>query len=180
MELYAVEKGKPNNFFSRTDSEKKTYELLEKLGIEFSRADHDPASTVDECGTVDRALEVEMCKNLFLCNRQKTDFYLVMMKGEKHFSSKDFAHKMGIARVSFADENYLREYLDVYPGAVTVLGLANDSEHKVKLVIDKDVAEAEYVGCHPCVNTSSLKIKSKDIFEKLLPYTGHSATILEL
>lgn len=180
MKIYAVEKGAPSDIKDRLDREKKTYKLLEQLNIEYTRADHDPAATVDECEEVDRALDVKMCKNLFLCNRQKTDFYLVMTAGEKRFSSKEFAQKMGISRVSFAEENFLKEYLDVFPGAVTVLGLANDGGHKVKLVIDKCVAEAEYIGCHPCVNTSSLKVKSKDITEKLLPYTGHKPTVLEL
>ena len=180
MNIYEITDGAPCGKQAREDREKRTYEFLGKLGISYTRADHNAAFTIADCDGIDTKLGIKMCKNLFLCNSQKTKFYLVMLPGEKKFSSKDFAHKMGIARVSFAPEEYMEKYLDILPGAVSVMGLMNDKGCNVTLVMDKSVADGEYIGCHPCVNTSSLKIKSEDIFEKFLPATAHEAIILEL
>lgn len=180
MNIYAFENGAPKDVSGREEREKRTYEFLDKLGISYTRADHDAAFTIADCDGIDIKLGIKICKNLFLCNSQKTKFYLVMLPGEKKFSSKDFAHKMGIARVSFAPEEYMEKYLDILPGAVSVMGLMNDKDCNVTLVMDKSVVDGEYIGCHPCVNTSSLKIKTTDIFEKFLPATAHEAIILEL
>lgn len=180
MNIYALKSGAPKDISGREEREKRTYEFLEKLDISYVRADHDAAFTIADCDGIDEKMGTKMCKNLFLCNSQKTKFYLVMLPGEKKFSSKDFAHKMGIARVSFAPEEYMAEYLDILPGAVSVMGLMNDKDGNVTLVMDKSVADGEYIGCHPCVNTSSLKIRTADIFEKFLPATAHEAIILEL
>jgi len=136
--------------------------------------------TMEACEEIDKALGVTMCKNLFLCNRQKTDFYLLLMPGEKKFLTKDFSKQLGVSRLSFADGEFMEKYLDITPGSVSVLGLMNDTEHEVHLSIDKDLLADEYIGCHPCINTSSLKIKMNDILEKFLSYTGHEATIVEL
>ena len=135
---------------------------------------------MEACEEIDKALGVTMCKNLFLCNRQKTDFYLLLMPGEKKFLTKDFSKQLGVSRLSFADGEFMEKYLDITPGSVSVLGLMNDTEHEVHLSIDKDLLADEYIGCHPCINTSSLKIKMNDILEKFLSYTGHEATIVEL
>ena len=180
MNIYEIADGAPCGLQAREEREKRTYRFLKELDIPYLRADHDAAFTIGNCDEIDEKLDVHMCKNLFLCNRQKTKFYLVMLPGEKKFSSKDFAHKMGIAQVSFAPEEYMEKYLDILPGAVSVMGLMNDKGCNVTLVMDKSVADGEYIGCHPCVNTSSLKIKTADIFEKFLPATAHEAIILEL
>lgn len=180
MNIYEITDGAPNALQAREEREKRTYQFLRELDIPYLRADHDAAFAIGNCDEIDKKLDVHMCKNLFLCNSQKTVFYLVMLPGEKKFSSKDFAKKMCIARVSFAPEEYLEKHLGVLPGAVSVLGLMNDKSGNVTLVTDKSVADAEYIGCHPCVNTSSLKIKTSDVFEKFLPATEHKAIILEL
>lgn len=164
----------------RLDKEMRVYELLEKLEIPFTRVDHEEAMTMEACQAIDKALGVTMCKNLFLCNRQKTDFYLLLMPGEKKFLTKDFSKQLGVSRLSFADGEFMEKYLDITPGSVSVLGLMNDTSHDVHVSIDKELLSDEYIGCHPCINTSSLKIKMSDIFEKFLPYTGHEATIVEL
>lgn len=164
----------------RTELEKNTYDYLDKLGIEYFRVDHDAAATIADCELVDVELGTKMCKNLFLCNSQKTTFYLLLMPGDKHFKTKEVSHALGIARLSFAPEEYLVSLMGLRPGAVTVLGLMNDKEKSVNLLIDKDIMSEEYLGCHPCVNTSSLKIKMTDILEKFLPSTGHTPTVIEL
>ena len=152
----------------RLDKEMRVYELLEKLEIPFTRVDHEEAMTMEACQAIDKALGVTMCKNLFLCNRQKTDFYLLLMPGEKKFLTKDFSKQLGVSRLSFADGEFMEKYLDITPGSVSVLGLMNDTNHDVHVSIDKELLSDEYLGCHPCINTSSLKIKMSDIFEKTI------------
>lgn len=164
----------------RSELEKNTYEYLRGLDIEYTRVDHDAAATIADCELVDGELGIKMCKNLFLCNSQKTTFYLLLMPGDKHFKTKEVSHALGIARLSFAPEEYLFSLMGLRPGAVTVLGLMNDKDKNINLLIDNDIMKEEYLGCHPCVNTSSLKIKMSDILEKFLPSTGHSATFIEL
>lgn len=156
------------------------YELLEKLEIPYLRVDHGAAATVDDCHDVDEALGIHICKNLFLCNRQKTDFYLLMMPGLKKFKTKELSAQLGVARLSFAEAEYMEEFLHITPGSVSVMGLMNDQEHRVRLLIDRELLQDAYVGCHPCVNTSSLKLRMKDILEKFLPYVGHEYTAVEL
>ena len=156
------------------------YDLLEKLGIPYLRLDHEVTATVEECHEVDRILGIHICKNLFLCNAQKTDFYLLMMPGDKKFKTKELSAQIQSARLSFAGPEYMEEFLNISPGSVSVMGLMNDSGNRVRLLIDRDVLKDEYVGCHPCVNTSSLKIKTKDILERFLPYVKHDYTIVDL
>lgn len=156
------------------------YELLEELEIPYLRVDHEAAATVDDCQGVDEALGIHICKNLFLCNRQKTDFYLLMMPGLKKFKTKELSAQLGVARLSFAEAEYMEEFLNITPGSVSVMGLMNDKEHRVRLLIDRELLQDEYVGCHPCVNTSSLKLRMRDILEKFLPCVGHAYTAVDL
>ncbi|MBQ5399478.1 MAG: prolyl-tRNA synthetase associated domain-containing protein [Ruminococcus sp.] len=179
MELY---KGSPTDTQGRQDREIRVYEFLDKLGIEYERTDHpdEPATTMEACEKIDAVLNVRICKNLFLCNRQKTKFYLLIMPGDKPFKTKELSKQMGISRLSFADESYMKELLDLFPGSVSVLGLMNDRENKVQLVVDEDVLKEEYFGCHPCVNTSSLKFKTKALTDKVLPALGASPIVVRL
>ena len=164
----------------RLSKEMEVYELLDKLEIPYLRVDHEAAATVDDCHEVDEALGIHICKNLFLCNRQKTDFYLLMMPGLKKFKTKELSAQLGTARLSFAEAEYMEEYLNITPGSVSVMGLMNDKEHRVRLLIDQELLQDEFVGCHPCVNTASLKIRMKDILEKFLPHVGHDYTAVVL
>lgn len=168
MELYH---GSPADLSGRNDREIRAYALLDRLGVAFDRTDHPdtPATTMEVCAEVDAILDVKICKNLFLCNRQKTRFYLVVMPGDKPFKTKELSGQMGISRLSFADEAMMEELLDLHPGSVSVLGLMNDRDHLVQLVIDEDVLEDEYFGCHPCENTSSIRFKTADLTQKILP-----------
>jgi len=169
---------KPNDL--RLDKEMRVYELLEKLEIPFCRLDHEAADTIEDCSEIDKLLETNMCKNLFLCNSQKTAFYLLLIQGDKKFKTSVLSKQINTARLSFASADFMEKFLDITPGAVSIMGLMNDKEHNVRLLIDKDVAKEEFIGCHPCVNTSSLKIKTSDIIEKFLPYTGHKPEYVEL
>lgn len=165
---------------ARLAKEIATYDLLDRLGIAYERVDHRAAGSYDDCADIEAVLGVEICKNLFLCTQSKTEFYLLMMPGVKKFVTKDVSRQIGSSRLSFADAGFMEEFLNITPGSVSVLGLMNDSGHRVNLLIDRDIAESEYVGCHPCINTSSLKIRTSDLFEKFLPYTGHKPLIVEL
>ena len=172
--------GRPADCAGRLNKEIKVYDLLDRLEVSFDRVDHEQANTMEACLAVDKILETDMCKNLFLCNRQKTQFYLLMMPGDKPFKTKDLSKQINSARLSFAEAEFMKEYLDITPGAVSVMGLMNDSENHVQLLIDKPVLESEYLGCHPCVNTSSIKIKTADVFEKFLPAVRHEAIIVDM
>ncbi len=172
--------GRPADLSNRLSKEVRVYDLLDKLGIEYKRVDHPAADTMEACLELEKVLGVEICKNLFLRNRQKTEFYLLMMPGSKPFKTKDITKQLGCARLSFAEAEFMEEFLDITPGSVSVLGLMNDKENKVRLVIDKDIMSGDYIGCHPCINTSSLAIKTEDILNKFLPAVGHTATTVDM
>ena len=177
MELYH---GRPEDLQGRLDKEIRVYDLLDSLGIEYDRTDHEAAGTMEDCLEVDKILGVIICKNLFLCNRQKTKFYLLMMPGDKPFKTKDVSSQIGSARLSFAGEEEMLAYLDITPGAVSIMGLMNDKDNHVQLLIDKPVMESDLLGCHPCVNTASLRMKTKDVIEKFLPAVHHEAIVVDL
>lgn len=164
----------------RLEKEMKAYELLEKLGIRFERVDHGEASTIENLKNVEEVLGISICKNLFLCNGSKTRFYLLLMPGEKKFLTKNLSKQIGSSRLSFAGDEHMMDFLNITPGSVSVLGLMNDKQHSVSLIIDKETAEQEYLGCHPLINTSTLKIKTADVLDVFLPYTGHDYKVVEL
>ena len=164
----------------RMEKEMRSYALLDSLGIEYRRVDHEHADTIEQCEQVEQLLGCKICKNLFLTNRQQTDFYLLIMPGEKPFKTKLLSRQIGSARLSFASAEHMERYLDITPGSVSVLGLMNDKGGAVRLLVDRDLLKEEYYGCHPCINTSSLRLKTADVFEKLLPAMGHAPTYVEL
>ena len=177
MKLYH---GRPESSAGRLDKEMRVYDLLDSLSIPYERTDHAAAMTMEDCLEIDRILEVIICKNLFLCNRQKTKFYLLMMPGDKPFKTKDLSSQIGSSRLSFADPQDMEKYLDITPGSVSVMGLMNDRDNHVQLIIDKPVAQSELLGCHPCVNTSSLRMKTRDVLDTFLPAVHHEAIIVDL
>lgn len=173
--------GRPADASHRLSKEIRTYDLLDQLQIPYWRLDHDATATIADCHDVDLRLDIEICKNLFLCNAQKTDFYLLMMPGHKKFKTAKLSRQIGSSRLSFAGPEYMEEFLDITPGSVSVLGLMNDTGMRVRLLIDKDVLDHhEFIGCHPCINTSSLKIRTSDILEKFLPHVKHPHTLVDL
>ena len=175
-----LQKGRPADTTGRLDKEIRTYDLLDSLGVEYDRVDHAPAMTMEDCKEVDEILESMVCKNLFLCNRQETAFYLLMIPDTKVFHTKDLSAQIGSARLSFAKPEYMENFLDITPGSGSVLGLMNDTEHQVKLLIDEEVLDSEYFGCHPCINTSSLRMRTADLIEKVLPAMEHDFVKVKL
>ena len=164
----------------RIEKEMRSYALLDSLGLEYRRVDHEHADTIEACEQVEGLLECKICKNLFLTNRQQTDFYLLIMPGEKPFKTKLLSKQIGSARLSFASAEYMEKYLDITPGSVSILGLMNDKGGAVRLLVDRDLLKEEYFGCHPCINTTSLRLKTADVLEKLLPAMGHEPTFVDL
>ena len=173
-------KGRPETNEGRLEKEIRCYDLLDKLGVEYQRIDHEAAMTMEACVEIDKILDATICKNLLLCNRQNTAFYLLMIPGDKVFKTSVLSKEIGSSRLSFAKPEYMLEYLDITPGSVSVLGLMNDHDHHVELLVDADVLKGEYFGCHPCINTSSLRIKTADLMEKIIPAMDHPARIVTL
>ncbi|MBQ3815948.1 MAG: prolyl-tRNA synthetase associated domain-containing protein [Clostridia bacterium] len=165
--------GRPGSANGRLPREMRVYDALDALGIPYERIDHAPADTMEVCRAIDDALGTLICKNLFLCNRQKTKFFLLMMPGDKVFKTKELTPQIGAGRLSFGEPGDLLRLLDTLPGAVSVMGLLNDPEGRVSLLVDEDVLAGETLGCHPCVSTSSLKLRTADVFGRFVPSTGH-------
>lgn len=172
--------GRPTDTQGRLDKEIRVYDFLNSLGVSYQRIDHEAAMTMEACEEIDRTLEATICKNLLLCNRQETQFYLLMLPGDKVFKTKDLSTQIGSSRLSFAKAEYMEQYLNITPGSLSVLGLMNDKDKMVRLLIDEDVLRGEYIGCHPCINTSSLRLKTKDLVEKIIPAMEHEPTIVKL
>ena len=178
--MIQLEHGRPADWAERMDNEKRVYEFLEELGISYDRADHGEAMTMEACEAVDAALGCRICKNLLLCNRQQTDFYLLMLPAEKVFKTSVLSKEIGSSRLSFADGRFMEEFLDITPGSLSVLGLMNDRNHRVRLLIDEALTREAFVGVHPCRNTSSLKLSTRDLLETILPALDHAPTFVTL
>lgn len=172
--------GRPVDGTGRMEKEIRCYDLLDSLQIPYQRLDHDPAMTMEICAQIDKSLDAVICKNLFLSNRQETAFYLLMIPGDKPFKTKYLSSQLGVSRLSFGKESFMEEFLDTTPGSASVMGLMNDRENRVQLVIDRDVLKHPFVGCHPCINTSSLRLPVEDVLEKLLPAMHHEPIFVEL
>ena len=172
--------GRPAVNDGRLDKEIRCYDLLDTLQVPYQRIDHEAAMTMEACVEIDKALDATICKNLLLCNRQCTKFYLLMLPGEKHFKTSVFSKQIGSSRLSFADPAYMERFLDITPGSVSVLGLMNDHDNQVELIIDEDILQGEYFGCHPCINTSSLRLKTADLMEKIIPAMHHTPQVLAI
>lgn len=172
--------GRPQTNEGRLAKEIRVYDLLDSLNITYQRIDHEPAMTMEICAVIDQVLNATICKNLLLCNRQKTDFYLLMMPGDKPFKTKDLSAQIGSSRLSFADPEFMEAFLDITPGSLSVMGLMNDKDHRVRLLMDEDVTKGEYIGFHPCINTSSLRLKTADLMNVIIPAIDHEPTMVQL
>ena len=172
--------GRPAEKTGRLEKELRCYDALDALGIAYDRVDHPHADTIDACLAIEGCLGAKICKNLFLCNRQETSFYLLMIPGDKKFKTKELSSQIGSARLSFAKDTYMEEFLDITPGSMSVLGLMNDKENRVQLLIDEDVLRGKYIGCHPCINTSSLRLRTEDLLQKIIPAMEHEPIFVKL
>ena len=178
--MLTLQNGRPKDCTGRLDKEIRVYDLLDSAGIEFQRIDHEAVYTIGECKERETLLNAKICKNLFLCNRSRTNFYLLMIPGEKKLKMKELSEQLGLSHLSFASEKDMEEFLDITPGSVSIMGLMNDKDNKVQLLVDEDVINSEYLGCHPCINTTSLRLKTMDVFEKLLPILEHDFVTVKL
>lgn len=172
--------GRPADTAGRLEKEILVYDLLDSIGVTYERVDHEAAMTMEACVEIDKVLGATTCKNLLLCNRQQTDFYLLLMEGDKVFKTKELSAQLEVSRLSFADASYMEAFLDITPGSLSVMGLMNDKDFRVKLVIDKPVLDGEYIGFHPCINTSTLRVKTSDLVEKIIPAMKHTPTFVNL
>ena len=172
--------GRPLDCSGRLDKERRVYDLLDSLGVCYQRIDHEAAMTMEACAAIDEVLEATICKNLLLCNRQCTAFYLLLTPGDKPFKTKELSKQIGSSRLSFASAEYMEQFLDITPGSLSVLGLMNDKENQVELLIDADILKGEYIGCHPCINTSSLRLRTQDLIERIIPAMGHPFRTVDL
>lgn len=170
MEIYH---GRPKYDDGRLEKELKVYDLLDELGISYERVDHEALQTIEACQKVDETLGISICKNLFLCNRQKTAYYLLLLPGYKALKTKELSKQIPTSRLSFASGEDMEEYLNVTPGSATIMGLIFDPENRVQLVIDEELLKEEWFGCHPCINTSSLKLRTEDVLGKYLQAVHH-------
>jgi len=175
-----IQNGRPADCTGRLEKEIRCYDLLDSLNIEYQRIDHDAAMTMEACAAVDEAFGGGICKNLLLCNRQCTDFYLLLLPGDKHFKTSILSKEIGSSRLSFADGAYMEQFLDITPGSLSVLGLMNDREHRVRLLIDEELLQSETIGFHPCINTSSLKVTTADLMNRIIPAMGHEPRLVTL
>lgn len=172
--------GRPGDCSGRLEKEIRVYDLLDGLNISYQRIDHEATMTMEACAAVDQVLEATICKNLLLCNRQHTAFYLLLLPGDKVFKTSALSKQIGSSRLSFAEAAYMEAYLDITPGSLSIMGLMNDHDHHVALLIDEDVLQGEYIGCHPCINTASLRLKTADLMEKIIPAMGHPPRMVQL
>ncbi|MBE6654872.1 MAG: prolyl-tRNA synthetase associated domain-containing protein [Ruminococcaceae bacterium] len=169
----SISLGRPENTQGRLQKEIRTYDFLDSIGVQYYRIDHEPTNKMEACAEIDKELGATICKNLFLCNRGKTSFYLLMMCAEKQFATRNISDQVGSSRLCFGTPEDLERLLDLTPGSVSVMGLMNDKENRVKLLIDEDILKGEYFGCHPCINTTSLRIKTEDLTKKIFPAMHH-------
>ena len=175
-----LQQGRPENWQQRLPKEQRVYDFLDSLGIAYDRVDHEAAMTMEDCAAIDQVLMAPTCKNLLLCNRQNTEFYLLLMPGDKPFKTKELSKQIGSSRLSFASGEYMEQFLDITPGSLSVLGLMNDTEYRVSLLIDEDVLKEEWFGCHPCINTTTLKLLTQELLNKIIPAMGHPMTTVAL
>jgi Ala-tRNA(Pro) deacylase len=172
--------GRPTDCDGRLAKEIRVYDLLDSLNIDYQQVDHEAAMTMEACAEIDKVMGTAMCKNLLLCNRQCTQFYLLLIPGDKPFKTSVLSKQIGSSRLSFASGEYMEQFLDITPGSLSILGLMNDKDNQVTLLIDEEVLAGDYIGVHPCVNTSSLRLRTADLVNTILPVMNHTMTIVTL
>lgn len=175
-----ITKGRPVGFETRSETERVIFDRLCELGIDFDTVDHEAAATMEVCDEIAAEIGCAIFKNLFLCNRQQSQFYLVLIPADKPFKTKYISSQLGCARLSFGSPVMMERLLGVSPGAVTPLGLVNDTERRIRVAVDRDLLSCAMAGCHPGVNTSTVRLALTDLLERYIPSTGHDVTLVDL
>lgn len=178
--MFVVHSGAPEDMDARPENEKEVYLTLNSLQIPFTRIDHAPVRTMEDCQAVDAELGGVICKNLFLCNQQKTVFYLLLIREDKAFKTKDISKQLGVSRLSFGTPEHMQALLHISPGAVSPMGLVFESAKDVRLIMDRDLLKEPYLGCHPCVNTASIRLPMADFLHVYLPAVRHEPTLVTI
>ena len=179
MNDFEVVSGRPATG-SRECIEEACYDFLDRIGVAYERVDHEALYTMEALAPVEEALGCGVAKNLFLTNRQQTEFYLLLMPGDKPFKTKFLSAQLGCARLSFGSEEQLVEYIGTTHGSASVLGLLNDKGKRVHLIADRDLKSAEYFACHPCRNTSTLRFTTASLLSSVIPALGYELTWVDL
>ena len=177
MELY---NGRPESNEGRLEKEIKVYDFLDEIGVPFVRVDHEVVMTIEACKGIDETLGITINKNLFLCNRQETEFFLLLMIEDKPFKTKDVSKTIGKARLSFGKDEKLFEYLQCRGGSISPMGLLFDKDNDVNLIIDEELLKFPEFCVHPCDNSGSLAIKTEDFLKVFLRKTGHIPNIIHI
>ena len=155
------------------------YEFLESNGIAYERHDHPPVFTCDDVNRLIPDLPGAKTKNLFICDGKGKQHFLVSVPDEKSVDLTSLGEALGVKRLRFASANRLATHLKLEPGAVTILGVMNDTAGTVQVVVDQSLWEADALQCHPLVNTATLVV-SQDNLRRFLARTGHQATVLDV
>jgi len=162
-----------------TDNEKRVYAVLEQLEIPYIRYEHQPVYTIPEIEELMLKTEGDHCKNLFVRDHQGKRHYLILVSAEKRADLRNIAAQIGSTRLSFASEERLMKYLGLIPGAVTPLGLINDEEKKVTVLIDEDLKSTGRICFHPNVNNATVSVLYGD-FLKFLQWSGNQVIYVRI
>ena len=162
-----------------TESEAAVFRFLNSLGIEYGWLFHEAKGSSHYGNEIYDVLEVPLPKNLFLVNR-KGKHYMLMLHAEKNFVSKKVAHMVGSSRMSFGSPEKLAELMNTVPGSVSPLELLFDTENQVQLLIDSDLLKAPYVTMHAVNNTLTMRIRTEDFMDKVLPGLHHEPIVIEI
>lgn len=155
-------------------------DFLNENGIEYEKFTHNSVSSIEECKEIESIVGGEICKNLLLRNTPGTAYFLLSMKGNKAFVTKDISKKLGVSRLSFVSPEEMLLLVNTAPGSLGLMSLIFDENKKIRFAVDKDLLENEFFCCHAGINTCTLKIKTQDVFEKLLPLMRIEANIIEI
>ena len=153
---------------SKDEMESCVCRLLETLGISWQMMHHAPVRTSADCTEIERELHTSGCKNLFLRGSSGTAWYLVLLPPEEKADLRALAVQLGEKRLSFAGKEDVKNILHTEPGAVSILCLCFETAEQVRVLIHRKILEKETIGCHPCINTASLKLSVRDLTEKFL------------
>ena len=155
------------------NTEQAVYDALKNMGIAYDVVQHAPASSMEECAWVMEPLNATCVKNIFLCPRNQSRFYLLITRPEAKLKTSDISKQAGASRLAFAPEEKLWHYLREKPGAISPMGLIFDEGREVTVLVDEALRKAPRVAFHPCVNTASLALSSDDFFDVYLKTLGY-------
>ena len=172
MELI-VKQGRPEDFDKRPEKEQRVYEFLDELGIDYLYLDHQEEFSMGDAADADEAIGVVGAKNVFLRDKKRRNYFLILVNGTKRIDLKPISELTGIKKLTFCHEDDLDEVLGLTPGAVTPLGLLNDPEGRVQLIIDESLQDEELFAMHPCVNTVTIRMSNQDFMNTVIPAMGH-------